>query len=161
MGLKIFLKVSLLLFFTQGCASMSNLPEQKTVPHVDLQRYMGDWHVITAIPTAFDGTYNPVEHYSWNEKEQRVDIDYSYNKNSLNGPVKHITQKGFIDNKETNADWKIQVWWPFKLVKRHVCRDKSSICETSTNSEVRHERPPTYLYRCSSGLSSSCRYGRP
>lgn len=108
---KLFLSM---LFLLTGCASMSDLPEQKTVDYVDIQKYMGDWNVIGTIPTMFDGDYNPVESYTWNEKEKRVDIDYSYNKDSFDGKKKHIPQKGFIANETTHATWKVQVWWPFK-----------------------------------------------
>ena len=32
-----------------GCTTM-NQPPLRTVPHVDLDRYLGDWHVIANIP---------------------------------------------------------------------------------------------------------------
>jgi apolipoprotein D and lipocalin family protein len=92
---------------------MNNLPEQKPVPHVDINRYMGVWHVIAAIPTPFDGTYNPVEHYSWNEKEHRIDVDYHYNSGAPNGPLKHIRQKAFVES-SSGSEWKVQIIWPFK-----------------------------------------------
>ena len=44
-----------------GCAGNS-LPPVETVEHVDINRFMGDWYVIAAIPTFIEtDSYNAVE----------------------------------------------------------------------------------------------------
>ena len=100
-----------------GCSTTAkDLPPQSTVGHVDIQRYMGPWRVIAAIPTSFEtDAYNPVESYNWNEKEKRIDINYSFNKKSFDGPKKEIPQKGFIDNEQTNAEWLVRPFWPLSF----------------------------------------------
>jgi apolipoprotein D and lipocalin family protein len=104
------------LWALPACASTKNLPEQRTVDHVELPRFMGRWYVIAAIPTRFEkGAVNATETYTWNQTEDRVDIDFRYNQDSRDGKEKKIPQKGFIYNKETNAEWRIQPFWPLKF----------------------------------------------
>ena len=44
-----------------GCSSMEPL---KTVDHVDIGRFMGDWYVIANIPTYIEkGAHNAIESY--------------------------------------------------------------------------------------------------
>ena len=95
-----------------GCASTYN----KTVSHVEIKRFMGPWHVQAGRFTSFEkDPYNSVESYTWNEKENRIDVDFHYNQGGFDGPRKEIPQKAFIENKQTNAHWKIQVWWPLRF----------------------------------------------
>ena len=63
-----------------GCASMKY---KKTVSKVELDRFMGKWYVIAGRFTYFEqGAHNAVENYSWNEKHNRVDINFSGNNTS-------------------------------------------------------------------------------
>lgn len=90
--------------------------EQDLVDYVDLERFMGDWYVISNIPTPFEkGAVNAIETYTWNEEKQIVDVAFTYRADSLNGKVKRMTQRGFIYNKETNSEWRVQPIWPLKL----------------------------------------------
>lgn len=88
----------------------------ETVKQVDIQKFMGDWYVIANIPTFLEkGAHNAIENYHWNEKENRIDVTFEFNKNSFNGEKKSLTQKAFIYNKQTNAEWRIQLFWPVKF----------------------------------------------
>lgn len=90
--------------------------EQKLVEYVDLQRFMGDWYVIANIPTRFElGAVNAVENYTWNEKKEIVDVTFEYRADHPDGELKQMTQKGFIYDKESNAEWRIQPIWPLKM----------------------------------------------
>lgn len=92
------------------------LPEQKTVAHVDIPRFMGKWFVIASIPTMFEkDAVNATENYTWNEENQRIDIDFRYRKLRPDGDEKAIPQKGFIYSKKSNAEWRIQPFWPLKF----------------------------------------------
>jgi apolipoprotein D and lipocalin family protein len=106
-----------LLFFNQGCSTVSkNLPEQTITKKVEIPKFMGRWYVIASIPTMFEtDAYNATESYTWNSDKDRIDIDFKYNKDSATGPIKRIPQKGFIYNKETNAEWRVEPLWPFKF----------------------------------------------
>ncbi len=88
----------------------------KTAKNVDLHRFMGKWYVLAGRFTFLEaGVHNGVETYTWNSKHERVDISFTFNKNSLTGPLKSIPQKGWIKNKTTNAHWLVSPFWPIKL----------------------------------------------
>lgn len=97
-----------------GCASSHTYT--KTVNKVDIKRFMIPWHVQAGRFTSFEkNPYNSIESYTWNEKEQRIDIDFTYNEGAFDGPVKKIPQKGWIKDTVTNATWSVQPWWPLKF----------------------------------------------
>lgn len=82
--------------------------------HVDLKRFMGDWHVIAHIPVFLEkDAYNAVESYELAE-DGSIPTTFTFNKGSLDGPVKTMRPKGFIHDKGTNAEWRMQFLWPFK-----------------------------------------------
>ncbi len=94
----------------------NSFPEQTLQRKVDLPRFMGSWYVIASIPTMFEtGAVNAVETYTWNEKENRIDVDFRFRKDSPEGKEKTIPQKAFIYNEKTNAEWRIQFFWPLKF----------------------------------------------
>jgi apolipoprotein D and lipocalin family protein len=113
---KTFALLTLLSTLLLACASTSKLPPQPTVAHVDIPRFMGKWYVIASIPTSFEkNAHNATETYTWNEKEQRIDVDFRFLKESFKGEEKKIPQKGFIYNQQTKAEWRIQPFWPLKF----------------------------------------------
>lgn len=90
--------------------------KSQVVKEVDIKRFMGDWFVIATIPTPFEkGVYNGVETYHWNDKEQRIDVTYSFRKDGFNGERDEITQKGWIQDPVGKAHWKVQPFWPLKF----------------------------------------------
>jgi apolipoprotein D and lipocalin family protein len=92
-----------------------NMNEIKTVPYVDLNKFMGDWYVIANIPTFLEkNATNAVESYKLNSKGE-VETTFSFYKNSPEGEKKTYYPKGFIVDKKSNAVWKMQFLWPFKL----------------------------------------------
>ncbi len=114
------IKVLIVISFTGGCSAMSY---KQTVKYVDLEKFMGDWYVVTGRVTFLEkGAFNPLEQYSLNNG--KVDIKFSYNKNSLTGPLKKIPQTGFIINTETNAYWKVSPFWPLKFDYLVIALDK-------------------------------------
>ena len=91
----------IILFFTVACNASDNKNNQllKTVPYVDIERFMGDWYVIANIPTFIEkGATNAIESYRLNS----------------DGKKKVYRPTGFIFNAETNAEWRMQFLWPFK-----------------------------------------------
>ena len=109
---KIAIATALLL---GACTNMKS-EELKTVDFVDIKKFMGDWYVIANIPTFVEtDATNAIESYSWNEKEQRIDIDFHFNKSNPNGELKKYPQKAWIHNTTTNAEWRVQPLWPLKF----------------------------------------------
>ena len=87
----------------------------KTVDFVDLKRFMGDWYVIANIPTFIEkGAVNAVESYELDSKG-RINTTFTFRKGSSTGPEKKYNPTGFIYNDKTNAEWRMQFLWPFKM----------------------------------------------
>ncbi|MFZ9000528.1 MAG: lipocalin family protein [Bacteriovoracaceae bacterium] len=96
--------------------SCSSMEYTKTVDYVNLDKFFGKWFVIAGRLTLFEkGAHNAVEEYKWNENKDRIDVSFTYNKNSFDGKLKSIPQKGWVYNHNTNAHWKIRPFWPLKL----------------------------------------------
>ncbi len=100
-------------FMIFSCSTTT--PPLKKVPQVDIGRFMGQWYVIANIPTFIEkDAYNAVETYTWNEKENRIDVLFTFNKGSFKGEKKSYTQKAFVHDKSGN-EWRIQFFWPLKF----------------------------------------------
>lgn len=91
-----------------------NYPPLDVVEHVDLDRYLGEWHEIARLPAPFEkNCYAAKAEYSKND-DGTIKVVNSCHKNSIDGPVKVSTAKAFVVDKETNAKLKVQFFWPFK-----------------------------------------------
>ena len=100
----------LLLLTLSACAST---PFSTTVKQVDTARFMGEWYILAGRFTAFEKeVYNSRENFSWNEKENRVDIDFSYRFGDFSGEHKSLPQKAHIKNSPINTRWDVQPFWP-------------------------------------------------
>tara|TARA_B110001454_G_scaffold178908_1_gene171904 strand:- start:3556 stop:4098 length:543 start_codon:yes stop_codon:yes gene_type:complete len=87
----------------------------KTVEYVDIERFMGDWYVIANIPTFIEkNACNAIESYKLNAKGE-IQTTFSFYQDSPNGKRKEYNPKGYIYNTETNAEWRMQFIWPFKM----------------------------------------------
>src|SRR5690348_8229599 len=85
----------LVMTSTSGCSTVSH-PPLKIMDHVDLQRFMGDWHVIANIPTSIEkDAYNPVESYRMND-DGTIATTFTFNKGGFSGPVKQYHPRGFV-----------------------------------------------------------------
>ena len=95
-----------------GCATVKPPP---TVPRVDLPRFMGDWYVVGGILTPFEkNIYHAIETYALDE-DGNIPTTYTFRKGSFDGPKKTMTNKAFVHDKETFAEWRIQFFWPLKF----------------------------------------------
>jgi len=97
-----------------ACSTAPVQPPLRTVPYVDLPRFMGDWFVIGTIPWFVErdnvGTmdiYKP-------RPDGRIDITYAFRKKSLDAPRREMKAVAEVLDKETNARWAVQFLWPFK-----------------------------------------------
>lgn len=112
-----FFKLLLPILIALTGSSCSHNPEyRKTVSKVDLMKFMKKWHVQAGRFTSFEkNPFNSVEAYTWNQEENRIDIDFSYNQGSLDGPLKKIPQIGWVKDTVNNSTWSVQPWWPLKF----------------------------------------------
>lgn len=84
----------------------------QTVEYVDMDLFSGDWYVIALIPTRFEkGASEGIENYSLDSKGH-IRVQYTFKKDEKE---KVMYQKGWIYNKDTNADWRVRPLWPLKL----------------------------------------------
>ena len=96
-----------------GCAN-SSLPPVETVEYVEIDRFMGDWYVIAAIPTAIETeAYNAVETYALDD-DGTIDTTFTFRKGGFDGDEKRYNPRGFITDTETNAIWGMRFIWPIK-----------------------------------------------
>lgn len=111
--LKKLLIMTIFANLVAGCAS-NKLAPIATVPQVDIEKFMGDWYVIAAIPTAIETeSYNAVESYAL-EKDGSIATTFTFNKGSLDGKVKTYQPRGFVMKDSGNARWGMQFIWPIK-----------------------------------------------
>ena len=111
--------ISILLSITLiNCNDRSDFKStetMKTVNYVDLEKYMGDWFVIANIPTFIEkNATNAIESYKLSS-DGIIHTTFSFYKDSPEGEKKIYRPKGFVFNKESNAEWRMQFLWPFKM----------------------------------------------
>ena len=109
------LLLSITLINCDDKAYIKGTEKMKTVDYVDLKRYMGDWYVIANIPTFIEkNATNAIESYKLSS-DGSINTTFSFSKGSPEGEKKIYHPKGFVFNKETNAEWRMQFLWPFKM----------------------------------------------
>jgi apolipoprotein D and lipocalin family protein len=73
-----------------------------------------------SIPTAIEKqAYNALESYRLAE-DGTIETTFSFNKGGYDGPLKTYKPRGFIEDKESNAVWGMQFFWPFKAEYRII-----------------------------------------
>ncbi len=101
------------------------MPPIHTVDHVDLNRFMGEWYVIAAIPTFLEkGAHNAVESYRLAE-DGSIETTFTFHKGGFDGPRKTYRPRGFVRDKRSNAVWGMQFIWPVKAEYRIVFLDEN------------------------------------
>jgi apolipoprotein D and lipocalin family protein len=108
----------LLSTFVSTCA-MSDLAQLQAIDRpVDLQRFMGDWYVLGSIPIDFwfaseAGAHNGVESYALRD-DGKIQTTYTFRRDGFNGEEIQFNPVAWVDNTETNAEWRMQFLWPFR-----------------------------------------------
>lgn len=98
----------LIMSLMTGCAK-----NHKTVPAVDLPRFMGDWYVIAILPNFIEkNAVNGIESYALNP-DGTIGITYKFRKGTPTGEEKVLHPKGRVYNRTTNAEWRVQIFKPF------------------------------------------------
>ena len=100
-------------YLTGGVALADSDPDLPTVQHVDLERYMGRWYEIAALPQVFQqGCFATSANYSL-RKNGTVQVINTCNKGSVDGPVTTAKGKAWVVDRQTNAKLKVSFQWPF------------------------------------------------
>lgn len=96
-------------------SSCSTTRPPATVESVDLNRFMGPWFVHSGLLTALEkDIYQAVESYELSPKGH-IQTTYRFRKGGFDGPEKVYRPVGFVKNKESNAEWRMQFFWPIRL----------------------------------------------
>lgn len=104
----------LFLFSLASCSSMKPAP-LRTVPHVDLTRYVGDWFVFAHIPYSLEkGKVGTLDRYAL-RPDGRMDNIFLFRRGSLDAPLEQWKGVAWVHNKATNAEWRVQFVWPLRV----------------------------------------------
>lgn len=94
-----------------GCASAPLAP-LRTVAHVDLDRYLGRWHVIANIPYFLEnGKVASYDTYA-RRPDGRLDNIFTFRKGRFDAPEESWRGVAWVTNPTTNAEWKVRFVWP-------------------------------------------------
>jgi len=103
-------------------AACSSPEPLRTVDHVDLKRFMGDWYVIANIPTSIEkGAHNAVESYRLND-DGTIATTFTFRDGGFDGKTKTYHPRGFVQD-DSNAVWGMQFVWPIKADYRVIYLD--------------------------------------
>jgi apolipoprotein D and lipocalin family protein len=81
---------------------------------IDLERFMGDWHVIAHIPTFIEKrAHNAVERYRLAD-DGTIPTTFVFHQGGPDGPLKTYRPRGFVHNPGINTEWRMRFVWPFK-----------------------------------------------
>jgi apolipoprotein D and lipocalin family protein len=107
--------VFLAIYSLPGTAMATEKPGPlKTVPQVDLNRYLGLWYEIASYPAWFQkGCSGSTAEYRL-MPDGRIRVVNRCFKNSLDGPLKESKGKAEVVDTTTNAKLKVWFFWPFK-----------------------------------------------
>lgn len=103
-----------------GCTTLTDREPIRTEAYVDLERFMGLWYVIAAIPTFIeDEAYNATEHYRLDD-DGTVATTFRFRDGGFDGQERVYTPRGFVRDKGSNAVWGMRFVWPIKADYRIV-----------------------------------------
>jgi apolipoprotein D and lipocalin family protein len=106
--------IYILIFAGLSACTGHHMGDVQPVKQVDLNRFMGDWYVIAAIPTMIETqAYNAIERYDLNT-DGTIATTFTYYKGAFDGPLKTYHPKGFVMPNTNNAIWGMQFIWPIK-----------------------------------------------
>lgn len=101
-----------------GCASFRSEDAIPSVSSLDVERFMGDWYVVAAIPTFLDDECeNALEKYRLRE-DGRIDNEFICRLGGPGSDMRHMDAVAWIVNEETRADWKVRFFWPLTVPYR-------------------------------------------
>lgn len=98
-----------------GCSTMtpSRTPDLSTVSTLDVDRYLGRWHVIAHTPNFMEKGKVATSDVYARRSDGKLDAIYVFRKGSLDAPEQEWKGVAKIVNPTTNAEWKVQLLWPF------------------------------------------------
>lgn len=97
---------------TAVCSTPPGLRKLHTVPHLDLERYMGEWRVIACVENSVERKFvDAVEAYELRD-DGNIGVRFRWREKSFAAPEKHHDFIGYVSDTGTNARWKMRLF-PF------------------------------------------------
>ena len=94
-------------------AAIDTTPPLQTVPHVDLNRYLGTWYEIASFPQWFQkGCVATSATYTL-RKDGDVDVLNQCRDKALDGKPRKANGKAWVVDPKSNAKLKVRFFWPF------------------------------------------------
>jgi len=107
-----------------GCSTMSkSKPLPPTVAYVDLDRYMGNWFVISNIPYFLEKGKVASSDFYARRPDGKLVNNFTFRKDTVDGPEKTWEGVAWVINPETNATWKVQFVWPLSITYKIFALD--------------------------------------
>jgi apolipoprotein D and lipocalin family protein len=88
-------------------------PPLQTVPHVDLNRYIGKWYEIASFPQWFQKNCVASSANYTLRRDGDVDVLNQCHNKVLDGKLREAKGKAWIVDKSSNAKLKVRFFWPF------------------------------------------------
>lgn len=110
---RLLLPLLLALGALPATARAEKLPPLRTVPHVDLARYMGTWYDVASFPQRFQkGCTNTTATYTL-RADGTVEVVNRCARSHLEGKLTAARARAKVVDKTTNARLKVSFFWPF------------------------------------------------
>lgn len=101
-----------------GCASFHSEDAIPPVSSLDVERFMGDWYVVAAIPTFLDDEcQNAIESYRLRD-DGRIDNEFVCRLGGPGADMRRMDAVARIVDERTRADWKVRFFWPVSIPYR-------------------------------------------
>lgn len=97
-----------------GCFSFKRHGELETAQFVDIQRILGTYYVLGAMPTPLDRNPSDATFEFAQFPNGSLQISYTFRPKGPESAFKTYTGRARIDEIQTNADWSIRFVWPFE-----------------------------------------------
>lgn len=111
----LYLLAMVWMTLSTSCSTTVKQPPLKTVAHVDMNRYHGDWYVFANIPYFLEkGKVGTLDRYT-PRPDGKMDNIFLFRKGSLDAPLQQWKGTAWVHNKATNAEWRVQLLWPFRI----------------------------------------------
>lgn len=109
------LLTAMLAALLTACGTQPKAPPLRTVSHVDLPRFMGDWYVFAHIPYFLEkGKVGTLDRYAL-LPDGRIQNSYLFRRGTLNAPLEEWKGIAWVHDTTTQAEWRVQFLWPFRV----------------------------------------------
>lgn len=110
---RVLAALALLALAAARIGAPSPPPPVRTVPRVDLSRYLGTWYEIARFPQAFErDCFATTAHYALKPNGD-LEVVNRCRKGSLDGQESAVKGRAWVVDKASNSKLKVSFVWPF------------------------------------------------